>query len=520
MMRNPGDDGHPKVGGRGGIWLNKPNILFIMSDQLRADALGCAGNPHVQTPNLDRLAAEGIHFANAFTPCPLCVPARISVTTGCYPHKAAGSKQNNGRISPGFPLLGEELNRRGYETYAVGKLHYHPYQPPGTPRTTHGLTHVELAESGRIVHKYDPLNTTRGLEDYLDYLETVGWGGYSRGNGLGNNDIFPAASVIPTEHYVDSWVADRAIHHLQTHVREKADKPFFMWASFPKPHSAYDPPHPFDCMYDPRTLPAPIGDISLIRERGIGTLHQDYIRYGWHTLSPAAKQVIKAHYYGLVSLQDQLVGRLLAFLDDNGLRDNTIVVFTSDHGDMLGDFGLFFKKMFYNGSVRIPLLFRYPGVTPTGVKSQAMVGLQDLLPTLLSLGGQPLERPIDGLDLSPVFAGKRAEVRTFFVSQCNNGAPDRRYMVTDRRWRYIYHEYGGIEELYDEQEDPQELRNLASERTQETKSITEDMRNWLLRWCIDNKDENMLEGGKLARSDAPIAMEPTRRKEPFGRRYY
>lgn len=490
-----------------------------MSDQLRADALGCAGNPHARTPNLDRLAAEGFQFTHAFTPSPLCVPARIALTTGCYPHKAAGSKQNDGRIKTGFPKLGEQLNMRGYETYAVGKLHYHPYEPPGAPRTTHGLTHVELAESGRIAHQYDRTGTVRGLEDYLDYLHTVGWGGYSRGNGLGNNDVFPAASPIPEEHYVDTWVAERAIHHMRAHVREKSGKPFFMWASFPKPHSAYDPPRPFDSMFDPRELPAPIGDISLIQERGIAPLFAEYAKYNWHSLSPAAKQTIKAHYYGLVALQDKLVGRLLACLDDNGLRDNTVVVFTSDHGDMLGDFGLFFKKTFYNGSVRIPLLFRYPGTIPSG-RSDALVGLQDLLPTLLSLTGDPLRQPVDGTDLCPILAGVRTDVRDYYVSQCNNSAPNRRYMVTTRTWRYVYHEYRGLEELYHERNDPQERHNLAGSGDPDANAALAAMRLELLKWCVRHGDDNMLAEGELVRSDETVPLQLPERKDPFGRRHY
>src|SRR5690242_19383962 len=131
-----------------------------MCDQLRHDALGCNGNTIVQTPNLDRLAASAVNFANSITRFPSCVPAQYSLTTGCYTHNCLENKKT---IRQGLPLLGEDLNKRGYETYAIGKLHYNPYQPPGKPRTTYGLTTTELAESGRILSKFDKENRLTGL---------------------------------------------------------------------------------------------------------------------------------------------------------------------------------------------------------------------------------------------------------------------------------------------------------------------------------------------------------------------
>lgn len=501
---------------------NKPNILVIMSDQLRHDALGCNGNETIRTPNLDRLAASGIRFTHSFTPNPVCVPARISFTTGCYSHKAAdGMKDNGGKIQPGFPKIGEELNERGYETYAVGKLHYLPYRPPGEERTLHGLKTVELAESGRLLRKYDPLGEKEGVEDYHDYLKSVGWGGYTRGHGLGNNDIFPAPSPIPEQHYVDTWVAERAMHYMDEHQRRYPDKPFFMWASMPKPHSAYDPPRPYDTMYDPRNMPEPVGDIDLLRERGLDMMVRDHYNYIWDLLSPEAKKVIKAHYYGMVSLQDKLVGRLLDFLEQKQLRDNTIVIFTSDHGDLLGDFGLYFKRSFYNGSVKVPLLISFPGVIKPGQTSHHLVGLQDLLPTLLSLIGEPLrsDAAIDGLDLTPVCMNDMA-VRDYYISQCNQGKFKQRYMVTNRKWKYIYHSYGGVEELYDEEADPRELVNLAGEQEPNVQRIRTELRNVLTEWVIEHNDAAMIQGDGLLREERIEPFPMPDRPYLFGRRFY
>lgn len=498
--------------------MKKPNVLFIMCDQMRHDAIRCNGNEFIKTPNLDRLAASGVNFSNAFTPNPICVPARASLTTGCYPHKCTGIKNNVGSIKEGYPLLGEEFNQRGYNTYAIGKLHYSPYQGPGEPRTTHGLQKTELAESGRILSKYDPENKLTGLEDYHDYLHDSGWGGYTRGHGLGNNDVYAAASPIPEEHYVDAWVADRSIDYMQQHIDEKSDQPFFMWASFPKPHSAFDPPHPYDQMYDPRKLPDPVGSFEMIKERGLASHVANYYTFLWHLLSPEAKKVIKAYYYGLISHQDKQVGKLLDFLERNGLRENTIVIYTSDHGEMLGDFGLYFKSNCYNASIRVPLMISYPDKLAKGHQSDELVGLQDLLPTLLSLTGEPLECEIDGQDLSPVLL-KQQPVRQYYVAQCL-GEPKQQYMVASKEWKYIYHEQGGIEELYQQKHDPNELDNKANSDDPHIAAIQQQMREYLIEWCRNNGDEMMLEAGDLKQSTPIGSLEKPKIPNPFGRRYY
>lgn len=500
--------------------MNRPHILLIMSDQFRHDALGCNGNSVCKTANFDRLAASGINFVNSYTPNPVCVPARLSLTTGCYPHKAAaGSKDNNGKVQPGFPTLGEELTRRGYETYAVGKLHYLPYRRPGEARTTLGIRHVELAESGRIINKFNPTGEMRGLEDYHDYLYEVGWGGYTRGHGLGNNDVYPAPSPIPEEHYVDSWVAKRAMAYMERHLEDKPDQPFFMWASFPKPHSAFDPPRPFDTYYDPREMPAPFGDISLIRKRGLDYLYNDHYSYIWDLLSPETMKTIKAYYYGLIALQDKLVGQMLDFLENKGIRENTIVVFLSDHGELLGDFGLFFKRQFYNGSVKVPIMISYPAKIKPGQISDEPVGLQDILPTLCSLIGTPLGREVDGCDLSPVLFENRP-VRDFYVSQSYGDPGRQQYMIADKAWKYVYHEYGGVEELYNELEDPAELNNLAESTDPSVQQRKTRMQEALLQWCLDNEDAQMIASGRLSFVEQKEAPDLPHRHYLFGRRFY
>jgi arylsulfatase A-like enzyme len=245
----------------------RPNILILFADQIRADALGCYGNRCCRTPSLDRLAREGVVFRNSFTPNPICVPARAILMTGNYSHVCTGNRANGGRIRDGQVKLPEHFVRHGYRTYACGKLHFEPYAPPGQPRVLHGFQSCDLAESGRILQQFDPTGAMRGLEDYQDYLADVGWAGYSRAHGIGNNDVRPCPTPLPAEHHVDHWVADCAIRRMREHLASHRDAPFLIFCSFPKPHSPYDPPWEYVTMYDPREVPPPAGDETMIADR-------------------------------------------------------------------------------------------------------------------------------------------------------------------------------------------------------------------------------------------------------------
>jgi arylsulfatase A-like enzyme len=414
-----------------------------------------------------------------------------------------------------MPVIGNELNKRGYATYAMGKLHYDPYSPPGQPPNTQGIQTVEFHESGRMLAQFDPAHTQRGIEAYHDYLKDMGWGGYSRGNGMGNNDVYPAVSPIPATHYTDAWVADRAIFHMDKHLSEKPEQPFFMWASFPKPHSAFDPPRPYDQMYDPRSLPPPEGTIEDLVERGhYGWYDEWWTRY-WDLLSPACKQVIKAHYYGLISFQDTCVSRLLDFLKEKDIDRDTVIVYTADHGEMLGDFGIYFKAIMYNGSVRVPFMLSWPGVIPKNTQSEALAGLQDVLPTLLSIIGEPLEVPVDGQDLSNLLAGKSGG-RDVYISQTAEH-PEQEYMAVNATFKYIYREMGGYEELYDQKNDRHELINLAGDPAYAQEK--EKLKEALLSWCQEN-DPGMLKDGGFVASPQGYDLSKKERHNKYGRRHY
>ena len=477
------------------------NIVLFCSDHLRHDALACNGNPFVQTPNLDRLAASGVNFANSFTPNPICVPARASMTTGNYPHKCTGTKDNNGLIRDGQVKLAEHFGKHGYDTYAIGKLHYVPYAPPGEPRRLHGFQYCELCESGRVIKQFDPQGRQRGIEDFHDYLHDVGWGGYERAHMIGNNDIHPAPSPLPAEHHEEAWVATRTIAALKRHLDQKPGRPFLLWSSFAKPHSPYDPPRPWDTMYDPREIPEPVAGLAALEGRDVELTRRPW-HYGWDRVSPQAVQVARAHYFGMVSFQDHQVGRVLDFLEEAGLADDTIVAYMSDHGDLLGDFGNFFKCSFFDGSVKVPFLWRVPGVAPAGETRQHLAGPLDLLPTLAGLTGCDLPRPVDGHNLSDILRSDDAPGREYLISQTWD-APEQKYMVRSHEWKYVYCEEGGTEELYDVKSDPQELRNVAAGNA----LTVERLRGLLIEWCTDNGDEQMVKDGRLV-------VSPVREEQP------
>ena len=487
---------------------DQPNILLITADQMRWDCLGCAGNETIQTPNLDGLAARGVVFRNAFTPNPICVPARASIMTGNYPHVCTGTKSNGGRIRDGQPLLTEVLKGVGYRTYALGKLHFVPYAPPDEPRLVHGFEHVDLHESGRILAKYDPEGKLSGVEDYFDYLKTVGWGGYSRAHGVGNNDVRPCPSPLPQEHTVDHWIADCTLRQLDRHAREFPDRPFFMWMSSPKPHSPYDPPRPYDALYDPRTAPAPFGSEADLDDRN-PYIDQVRITHAVRTLSPEAWQVIRTYYYGCITFLDAMIGRVLDRLKEMGKLEETLVLFAADHGDLLGDFGSCFKANHLNGSVRVPLIVAGPGVAE-GVVSRALVGLQDILPTLATAAGTTLGQAVHGVDLTSHLADPTVSVREVFYSQTLE-SPWQSAMVADGTWKYIYSEANATEELYDQESDPDERINRIHDPSQADRLA--HMRAQLRTCAEELGDTRILDGDGFA--STPVDRDELR-KQPVG----
>ena len=428
--------------------MPRPNVLLLFTDQQRFDAMACAGNAELQTPNLDALAASGVRFSHACTPTPICVAARMTLAFG---HRMSRHRWVDNNKLPGptpeLPSVMTLLHDAGYVTHCVGKTHF---------RGRHyGFHRVETCEE--IVQSV--------LEDdYVRYL----WENRVRTryqNGLRELLYFqPQTNGIPVEHHKSTWVTNRSLAFLRDHARYNGRRPFFLMASWTAPHPPFAPCEPYDTLYDPDQMGLPVHT-----ERPIRTLpapawaHRGRLD-GAHR-DPDRLRRLRALYYGMVTHVDQGIGEILDELDVLGLAEDTVVIFASDHGDMLGDHGLSQKNVPYEHSVRIPLLLRWPGRTQAGRVSSHLVGLTDVLPTLIH--GIGLEYPVSygplpGESLVGSPGGGLATERHAYVMDFGHGS-GRWVAMRTSTLKYVYWFSGGHQELYDLVSDPWETRNLVND---------------------------------------------------------
>ena len=427
----------------------RPNILFITTDQQRWDALGCAGNAVVRTPNIDRLAAEGTRFTQAVTPCPICIPARVSMMTGRM-SGAYGVIENYQTRSAPDTTLPRALADAGYHTRAIGTMNFVP------STETYGFHEMTLCEETGWVRSptIHPDGRIR-FDDYDRYLHERGLWGWDKPVQIGYNEIKPALNPLPLEHHVTTWCGDRAVEYLQ-----EIDQRFFLFLSFTKPHPPYDAPQGCEGWYDPDTIPSPAK-----RDRDLATKHPDLEPYRkqheFHLYSDEAARTALAYYYANITLIDRQIGRVLDTLEARGLLDDTLILFTSDHGDLMGDHGLWFKALCYEGAVRVPLILREAaGRGESGGRvTDQLVGLIDILPTFLSAAGCDVSPDLPGLDLAA--AARRPGTDRPFMAvevECMNGPMQ---ALRCAEWKYIHYESGDFEELYHLASDPCEFENLA-----------------------------------------------------------
>ncbi|MGC9350292.1 MAG: sulfatase family protein [Anaerolineae bacterium] len=431
----------------------RPNILFITTDEQRFDCLGAYGNPVIRTPNLDRIAAEGVRFDRGYVQNPMCMPSRMAMMTSRYCSEH-GSNINCVGIPPHEQAhtFMHYLRDAGYTTAAVGKMHMMPKWGP------FGFTYLDLVEG-----KSDDNN------QYIDYLKAKGLNGRQREAKGEEGPFGTRTNPLLAEDTIDGFVGRRAKAWLELW---EGDHPFFLWVSFSNPHFPFDPPEPYDTMYDPADVPAPVwreGEMDhkptqrqLQQERGYDELTEDEFR-----------QII-AHYYGNVTLVDDQVGELLRVLEEKGLMDNTLIAFTSDHGDHLGDHRLLHKSgvTFYDVSVRVPYLVRYPDLFPPGLVCEALVEAIDLPVTFLDVAGVDKPPTMQGHSLVGLAQGDISDWRDDAFSEIDlrinprmhgpkdPGSRDYVAMICTRRWKYVHFPNLGIGELYDLEEDPDELNNL------------------------------------------------------------
>jgi arylsulfatase A-like enzyme len=452
------------------------NILLIMCDQLRLDALGCYGNTVVETPNIDALAREGVRFDNMFAAYPVCAPNRASIVTGRYP--SVHRLRTNGQRLPLSELtLMEILRREGYATYGAGKMHFGPqwaWPADGSPIKDPDPSTAISPQPGKDAYPWYGFHRAALTEDhrmgpYGDYLTERGYNVWDELHSASYPQSATVRSPFPEEHHQTTWITDRAIEFLDEHP---ADRPFFLWVSYVHPHHPFNPPAPYDTMYDPAVMPLPQWDAGEIERWPEAYQKKFYARSGSHEAVGLCDfqdrdwQRIKAYYYGMISQIDANVGRLLEVLRTRGALDNTLVVFTTDHGENLGDHRLLFKGTTYDCVTRVPFVVcpgsgSLPGKAEPGSRRDQLCSSIDVLPTLLDLLGvaQPDPSPIQGQSLAPALIDANHRLRESVLIE-NGGI---RRSVRTRDALLTWHGPDTRGELYDLSADPECFVNLWDE---------------------------------------------------------
>jgi len=458
----------------------RPNILLLMADQHRGDCVGADGNKVIRTPNLDRIANEGVRFRCAYSCTPTCTPARAALLTGLGPWR--NGLLGYGRVGEKYPIeMPRALRESGYYTMGIGKMHWHPQRNP------HGFHQVLLDESSRA-------ESPDYRSDYRSWFFSEAPNLNPDATGIGWNDYPAKAYVLPERLHPTHWMGETAVRFVKTYDRPE---PFFLKVSFARPHSPYDPPERFMNMYADAALPkAAVGKwAERYKERNSARFDI------WHG-DLGAEQVRSSRqgYYGSVSFVDEQIGRILEALEQRGWLDQTLIIYTTDHGDMTGDHHLWRKSYAYEPSARIPMLMRWPSglvASQRGQVSMASVELRDILPTFLEAASAPGAETLDGRSLLQLVGGKTVEWRKYIDLEhdiCYS--PENHWSaLTDGRRKYIFHAKEGEEQFFDLEKDRGELNDLASEP-----AYQDQLREWRNRLVdhLAERGERFVQDGKLA----------------------
>jgi iduronate 2-sulfatase len=422
----------------------RPNVLFLMADDLN-NSLGCYGAPITQTPNLDRLAARGVRFDRAYCQFPLCGPSRNSMLTGLYPNSSG--ILTNGQVFrqsiPAHVSLPQSFRRAGYFAARIGKLYHY-----GVPRSigTNGNDdpaswEMELNPAGcdRLEEEPQIFTLTPG-----QFGGTLSWFASPRSDQYHTDGLMAADA---------EWVLERCARH--------KNRPFFLAVGFFRPHTPYVSPKPYFDRYPKDQMPVVRGvaeDQADLPAPALGSAKKEQDK-----LTDDLRRECVQAYFASVTFMDAQVGRVLAALDKLGLAENTIVVFTSDHGYHLGEHGLWQKMSVFEESARVPLIIAGPGVEARGRGAAAPVGLVDLYPTLAEMCNVTAPPNLQGQSLVPMLKDPQAAGRGWALSQVSRGMFFG-YSLRTPRWRYTEWDDGQQgRELYDHENDPRELTNLAAD---------------------------------------------------------
>jgi arylsulfatase A-like enzyme len=460
----------------------RPNIIIICTDEQRADHLGCMGHPDLHTPNIDRLAGEGTLFRHCYSSSPICMPARATMMTG-HTMRVHGVVDNSFNLPRHLPTLPGMLADAGYRTHAIGKLHLRNcriqlpegetgftspegrklWDWPGRwkgslykhfPPNYYGYQTVEMA-NGHVHYVFG---------DYVTWLEENHPGTFVPGYKCSNDDPHPL-SIDPELHY-NTWIADRSIAFIKDQTEgDTAGEPFYLWCSFPDPHEPFAAVKKWSDYYDDVAIELPPQTLALSPDSRSKTMTDAGLGVEPEEAELVRKRIKQT--YGMISHVDEQVGRILDCLSEQGVADNTVVMFIADHGDQLGEHGLFYKGVYpYDAHAHIPFIVKVPGGR-AGKTVDDVVSMLDLVPTALDLAGVEPASPLPGEVLGPVMKSDAEPQRKNALVEIDSASKgDRliqmRWIVTNEH-KLVYYPSTGETMLFDRANDPNELKNLADD---------------------------------------------------------
>lgn len=441
-----------------------PNILILFTDMQRADTIHALGNEVIKTPNLDRLVAEGTSFTNTFSPSPVCGPARCCLHYGLYPQKT-GLFDNGPMMAHNNASYPAILSQNGYRTHAIGKCHFAP--------DSQALRGFDSRQSQEEVTA-DP-----ETDDYIRWLRDNGYDYYEAHGARGDMYYTPQVSTLPIEAHPTQWVGTES----ERFVREAAspntnsEQPWLLFSSYIHPHPPFAPPKPWHKLYRVPDMPLPfIPEESESLYTWVNRLQNRY-KYRDRGLDINLIRLIMAYYYATISFVDYQVGRILTALEETGQLDNTLIIFSSDHGEHLGDLGCFGKRSMHDPSSKVPLIVRYPERYAAGEICTSATSLVDLFPTLLGAAGISADGlALDGLDLAEIAATPDSD--RIVYSQF--GKDERAiYMAVNERWKYVYSAGDRTEFFFDRTADSMEVNNLAGTAGSDKEALTQNLLSYL-----------------------------------------
>lgn len=446
---------------------SKPNILFILPDQQRPDSLGCYGSTVAITPTLDWLSQTGVTFNNCYVQNPLCCPSRYSVLTGRYPH-SHGVRANWYAPNAGETSFAHQLSRVGYRTAAIGKMHFTPW-------------YDNFGFDGRIIA--EAKFHTDCPDDYTKFLERHNYSRqklYNTHSDAYKSRLSSLTSTLPQEMHIDSFVGQSACEYLK-----QVDGPFCLFTSFLSPHNPYDPPKPYDDLFS--NVPMPTRNMGKNEVSEKPREAYDYInkliKWGFKSdeISEEQRLDMWRSYYGLNTFIDDWIQQIIETLKQRDLYDNTIIIYSSDHGDLLGDHGLYYKQCFYEQSVRVPLIIHAPRYfAPQRVDEK--VELMDIYSTICEIGGAKEVPGVQSKSLVSILKQQEHPIREAVFSENYFGR-----MVRWQEWKFVYYPGKPYGELYNLVSDPEEQLNLWDKM--EGSPEKQIMKDILLEWAFAAEDQ-------------------------------